>query len=131
MQPVRRGELAGDVQAIALDLLDGLPNQPRHLSRMRRDHHLDAVARHEPVGIAAERVQGVRVEHERHTGALHQSLYERRRRRRGAQSRADGDHVGLDVEHAIERGEIDRAFRGLVERHSHVLGHHRRDHRQA
>ena len=105
--------------------------QARHLSRMRRDDDVDLVAAHQAIGIAGERVQRVGVEDERHAGALEQRLDERGRARRLTEPRADGNHVGLDLEHAIDRAEVDGARRRFVERLGHVLGRHRRDDRQA
>ena len=44
-----------------------------------------------------------------------------------AEARADGDDVLLELENRLERAGGHRAFRGLVERHGHVLRAHRGD----
>ena len=41
----------------------------------------------------------------------------------------DRDDVLLELENRLERARRDRAFGGLVERHRHVFGAHRRDDR--
>ena len=72
---------------------------------------VDAVASHQPLGIAGEGVQRVGVEHERHAGALEQRLDERRRAGRLPEPGPDRDDVGLEVEHAVDGAEVDRARR--------------------
>ena len=124
------GELARVLEPIGLHLLDADVEQPRHFARMRRDDHVDAVTAGQPLRIAGERVQRVRVEDERHAGALDDRLDERRGRRILPQARTDADDVGLQVEHAIDGAEIDRAGRGLLERLGHVLRHHLGDRRR-
>ena len=114
---VRRGELARVREAIVLHRLDGAVEQPRHLARVRRDDHVDAVAARQPIGIAAEGVRARRHRAPAARRALEQAMDERRRARILAEARADGDDVGVEVEHAIERGEVDGAGRRFVERH--------------
>ena len=105
MDAVRRRELARvSSRSRCTASIDDV-EQPRHLARMRRDDHVDAVASHQPVGLAGKRVQRVGVEHQRHAGALEQRLHERRRARRLAEPRPDGDHVGLELEHALDRAK--------------------------
>src|SRR5260370_10056515 len=41
-------------------------SQPCHFARMRRDDHLASFAPGKTVGIAAKRVQSIRVDHQRH-----------------------------------------------------------------
>ena len=62
--------------------------QPRHLSRMRRDDDVHAVAAGEPIGVADERVQRIGVEHQRRARALDQRVDERGRRRILPEARA-------------------------------------------
>ena len=52
-------------QPIVLHRLDAGAEQPRHLARMRRDDHVDAVAAHQPIRLAGERIQRIGVENER------------------------------------------------------------------
>ena len=56
-------EVSRVLEAIGLHLLDGHSEQPRHLSRVWRDDHVDAVAAGEPIGVANEGVQRVGVDH--------------------------------------------------------------------
>ena len=95
------GELARVLEAIGLHLLDADVEQPRHLPRMRRDDHVDAVAARQPLGIAAERVQRIGVEHQRHARPLDDRVDERGGRRILAEAGPERDDVGLQIEHAI------------------------------
>ena len=85
---MRGGELARVREAIVLHRFDGAVDQPRHLAGMRRDDHVDAVAAHQPLGLAREGVERVGVEHQRHAAALEQAVHERRSARILAEARA-------------------------------------------
>ena len=70
----------------------------------------------ETIRIADERVQRVGVEDERNSGALEQPMHEGGGARRLPEARADGDDVRLEIEDAIERGEVDRPGGRFLER---------------
>ena len=72
----RGGELARVLEPIRLDLFDADVEQPRHLARVRRDDHVDAVAARQPLRISGEGVQRVRIEHQRRARALDDRLDE-------------------------------------------------------
>ena len=123
---VRGGEFASRARSRSCCTASMLMlEQPRHLTRMRRDDHVDAVAADEPIRIAGERVQRIGVEHQRHARALEQPVHERRGAGRLAETGTDRDDVGLEIEHPIERRIIDRPGRRFLERLGHVLRRHR------
>ena len=117
---VRDGEVARDFEAARLHLVARHPDEPRHLAGMRRDDDVASFAAHQPVRILRERVQPVRVHHERHRRAVDQLPDELARGFRRPESGTDGDHVSRDLEESIDAVRV-QAVDGFVERLGHVF----------
>ena len=121
----------GDADAIGLQILDRAADQPRHLSRMRRDDQVAAFAADQQRRLVGEGIERIGVEHQRAFALVEQLADERRHAFAAAEARARDDHVGVDAEHGVGRGEVNGAFGRLVEAFGHVFGGVRGDRRLA
>ena len=59
---MRRGPLAGDIEAVGLHVVIRDANEARHLAGMRRDDHIAPFAARQRARIAAEGVQTVSID---------------------------------------------------------------------
>ena len=124
---VRCGELRRMTKPIVLHGLDTQIEQPRHFAWMWRDHHVNAVAADQSLGIVGKRVEGIGVQNQRHAGALDQAVDKRGRPRRLPEARPHRDHVRFELQNPLERGEVDGPGRRFLETFRHVFRSHRRN----
>ena len=95
--PMRRGKVAGDFESARLHFVRRHPEQPAHLTRMRRDDDIPSLAPGQPIRIVRKGVEPVRVNHDRHRGAVHQLPDELARALCAAESRADRNDVARPI----------------------------------
>ena len=97
-----------------------MPDQPRHLAGMRRDDHVAPFPAGQRARIAAEGIQAVSVDNERHRGAIDEARDEAARPGGLPESRSDGHDVTRQIEHEID-GVRREPVRPVVDRLGHVL----------
>ena len=95
---------------------------------MRRDDDIASFAPRQPVGIFAEGVEPIRIDHQRHRRAIDELPDEVPRADRAPEPWTDRDDVARPFEDAIDAFLIQSRV-GLRERFGHVLGRHGRNHR--
>ena len=100
---------AGDLDAVGLHVGDGCANESGHFARMRSDDQIVILAAGQARRIVGEHGERIRIQDQRHRGAIEERANELGHLRRAAKARSAGHDVVRLFEQLLDGARRERS----------------------